>query len=97
MRMDKSMSKISTKLLCLFPLSNKIGRDIDDEKFEFLPCAQFLLDFQSKFLKDFLGLQIALNRSIFEVEKCFFSSNKSEFCQKFIGNDISEVCRQKCI
>ena len=73
MKMDKSMSKIFTKLLSQQPLSNKEGLDIDtidDEKFEFVPCFQFFMDFRYKTFKDFLCHQIALTRSIFELEKC---------------------------
>ena len=57
------------------PLSNKKGLDIDptaDEKFELVPCVQFFMDFQYKTFKDFFCLQIALTRSIFELEKCSF-------------------------
>ena len=55
------------------------------------------MDFQYKTFKDFFCLQIALTRSIFELEKCSFFSNRSEFRQKLIGNVISELCWQKCL
>ena len=43
---------------------------------------------------DFPFFQIALTRSIFELEKCTFFSNRSKFRQKLIGNVISELRRQ---
>ena len=48
-KMDKSKSKISSKLFYLAPLSNKNGLEtdkIDDEKFEFVPCVIIFMDFQ---------------------------------------------------
>ena len=53
------MSKIFSKLLAQQPLSNKKGLDIDtidDEKFEFVHCVQFFMDFQYKTFKDFICL-----------------------------------------
>ena len=47
-KMDKSKSKISSKLFYLAPLSNKNGHDtdkIDDEKFEFVSCDIIFMDF----------------------------------------------------
>ena len=57
------------------PLSNKKGLDIyptADEKFELVPFVKFFMDFQYKTFKDFFCLQIALSRSIFDLEKWFF-------------------------
>ena len=56
--MDKSKSKISSKLFYLAPLSNKNGHDtdkIDDEKFEFVPCVIIFMDFQYITFKVFLS------------------------------------------
>ena len=50
------MSKIFTNLLSQHPLTNKTGLDIDtidDKKFEFVPCAEFFMDFQYKTFTDF--------------------------------------------
>ena len=46
-------------------------------------------------LKDFFHLQIALTRSIFELEKFSFFSNRSEIRNNLIGIVISELHRQK--
>ena len=81
------MSKIFSKLLSQHPLSIDT---IVDEKFEFVPCVQFFMDFPF--------FQIALTRSIFELEKCTFFSNRSKFRQKLIGNVISELrCLRSCL
>ena len=45
--MDKSFSKLSSKLLNLSPLSNQEGLDIDkidDEKFKFVPFVKFFMN-----------------------------------------------------
>ena len=76
---------------------NLILSQLMRKKIDFEPCLYFFMDFQYKTLKDFFCLQIALTRSIFELEKCSFFSNRSEFRQKLIGNVISELRRQKCI
>ena len=47
------MCKVFTKLLSQQPLLNKKGLDIDtivNEKFDFVPCVQFFMDFQYKTL-----------------------------------------------
>ena len=69
------MSKIMTKLKYWVPLSNKPGLNIDPinpQIFEFLPCVHFFKDFQNKIFRDFFCFQIALNWSIFALEKCSF-------------------------
>ena len=94
--MDKSMSKIMTKLKYWVPLSNKPGLNIDPinpQIFEFLPSVHIFKDFQYKTFRNFLCFQIALTQSIFEIEKCSFFLNRSELCQKLIGYVISELRR----
>ena len=54
----------------------------------FYPMSIFS-NFQYKTLRDFLCFQIALTRSIFELETYFL--NRSEFRQKLIGYVISEL------
>ena len=97
--MDKSMSKILTKLLLQIPLSNKKGLNIDliySEIFEFLPFVHFFKDFQYKTFRHFLCFQIALAMSIFEVEKCSFFK-QVRFSPEIDSFIISELRRQKCI
>ena len=92
-KMDKSMSKILTKLQ-----SNKKGLNfypINPQIFEFLPYVHLFKDFLFKTFKDFICFQIALTRSIVELGKCSFFSNRSEFRQTLIGYVISELRRQK--
>ena len=45
--------------------------------------------------RDLLKKKNALTRSIFKLEKCPFFLNRSEFRNKLIGNDISEIPLQK--
>ena len=60
-------------LCCAFFLAGTVDIvTIDDRKFEFDRCLHFFMDFQYATFKDFFYLQIALTRSIFELEKFSF-------------------------
>ena len=63
---------------------------IGPQIFKFLPNNHFFMDFQYKTFIDFLCFQIALTQSIFELEKCSFFLNRSEFRQKLIGSDAKK-------
>ena len=74
MKMDKSMSKILTKLYYNIPISNRKGLDIGliyPQIFKFLHYVPFFKDFQYKTFRDFHYFQIDLTWSI-ELEKCSF-------------------------
>ena len=55
------------------------------------------MDFHNENFEDLHSSKRALTCSIFELEKCSFFLNGSEFRQKLIGNVISELGRQKSV
>ena len=82
--------------MILCPLIKQKKLNIDPnypQIFKFLPYVQLYMEFQYKTVRDFLRFQIALTRSIFELEKCFFFLNRSESRQKLIGTIIMVLVR----
>ena len=77
----------------LIELILKILSKLKTNNFSFI-LRSFQRDFQCKIVNCF---QIALTWSIFELEKCSFFLNRSEFRQKLIGYVITELRRQKCV
>ena len=61
------------------------------------PKSKNFMDFHKENFEDLHSSQIALTCSIFELEKCSFFKNWSEFHQKLIGNVFSEPSRQKSV
>ena len=98
--MDKSISKILTKLYYYVPISKRKGLSIypiNPQIFMFLPYVHFLKDFQRKTFRDFLCFQIALTQSIFELERCSFFLNRSQFCHNRLIQSSVTKWRQNVI